>query len=77
MKTIYEVIWSIVGLILISWFFVSVLTTYHTAAVLPAPNTPAHQKQTIDEFLNDHPDIKKKVDDLKRKQDADIKYNRS
>ena len=77
MKTIYEVIWSIIGLMLMAWFLCTLMTTCHTAAVLPELNTPAHQKQTIDEFLNDHPDIKKRVDDLKRQQDADIKYNRS
>src|ERR1051325_1405056 len=77
MKTIYEVIWSIVGLILISWFFVNLAVESRNAVVPPYLGTPAHQKQTIDEFLNDHPDIKQRVDELKRQAERDAKYNRS
>jgi hypothetical protein len=75
MKTIFEGIWSIIGLMLITWFLCNFFT--QLVAVPPSLNTPAHQKQSIDEFLNDHPDIKKEVDEMKRKAESDRKYNQS
>ena len=75
MRTIYETIWSIVGVVLLVWFACTFVTQCQMAAALP--NTPVHQKQTIDEFLNDHPDIKQRVEDMRRQQEADLKYNQS
>jgi hypothetical protein len=88
MNTIYEVIWSIIGLMLIAWFWVTFAMNCGNKPVFdngPAyyydnkidPSKPAHQKQSIDEFLNDHPDIKKRVDEMKRQQEYDSKYNQS
>ena len=74
MRTIYEVIWSIVGVILISWFCVTLVVGIHEKAAVPQSN---HQKQTIEEFLNDHPDIKQRVDEIKRQAEYEKKYNRS
>jgi len=77
MKTIYEVIWSIVGAMLLIWLGTVYIQTCSNQPMHDGVITPMHEKQTIDEFLNDHPDIKKRVEDLERQHEADLKYKRS
>lgn len=75
MKTVYEVIWSIIGVMLIVWFIV---TCHYTAQNMhDGVITPVHHKQTIEEFLRDHPDIKQRVDELKRQAAEESKWEQS
>jgi hypothetical protein len=76
MKTIYETIWSVIGVGLILWFACVYVTNCQLAAVPPVPSS-THQKQTIEEFLNDHPDIKQRVDEIKRQAENDGRYKQS
>ena len=77
MRTVYEIIWSVVGAMLLIWFGVSFLQNCSNQPMHDGVIMPTHQKQTIKEFLDDHPDIKKRVDELNRQAEHDEKYSQS